>query len=307
MNGKTNYVLVGLFVLLLTTAFIAGILWLGAGAPGRSYDEYLVYMQESVSGLSRDSTVRYHGVEVGQVREITLGPSQERRVRLLLRINQGTPIRADTVATLETQGLTGLSYINLVGGSAAAPPLRPTEDGQLPIIRSQPSIWGHLDRSLGELADNLIDASARLEVLLSDDNQRFITRTLGHLEALSGALAGRADALVATLDDLAAAARQTRATSTQLPDLVGRLRAAAVALEGMAAEVGTAGTVVREAVTARGRDVARFSSEVLPEAVLLVGELRQAAENFRRFSEQLEQDPSRLLYGAPAAAPGPGE
>ena len=124
MTGKTNYVLVGLFVLVLTLTLIAGVLWLGSGGPGRVYDEYLVYMQESVSGLNRDNVVKYHGVNVGRVRAISLDPERAEEVRLLLEIDRGTPIREDTVATLETQGLTGLAFINLTGGSADSPPLK---------------------------------------------------------------------------------------------------------------------------------------------------------------------------------------
>jgi len=36
-------------------------------------------------------------------------------------------------------------------------------------------------------------------------------------------------------------------------------------------------------------------------------ELRQAAENLRRFSEELERHPEILLRGAPQPRPGPGE
>ena len=129
MTGKTNYVLVGLFVLALTLTLIAGVLWLGSGGPGRVYDEYLLYMQESVSGLSRDNAVKYHGVDVGRVREIALDPRRAEEVRLLLEIDRGTPIREDTVATLETQGLTGLAYINLTGGAAAWPKPTPRWPG----------------------------------------------------------------------------------------------------------------------------------------------------------------------------------
>ena len=307
MNGKTQYVLVGLFVLLLGTAFIAGILWLAAGAPGRAYDEYLVYMQESVSGLSRDSTVRYHGVQVGRVREIALGPSDRQRVQLRLRIDRGTPIREDTVATLESQGLTGLTYINLVGGSENSPPLTAGPGEVTPVIRSQPSLWGHLDRTLAELADNLIQSSQRLKELLSPDNLARIGRTLDHLERLSGTLADRGDTLAAAFDDLAASARHTSEASAELPELVRELRVAAAALDAMAVEVAAAGTGIREEVAARSREVARFTGDALPEAVLMVQELRSAAENFRRFSERLERDPASLLRGVPAGPPGPGE
>ena len=178
MNTKLNYILVGLFVLGLSGVMIAGVLWLAAGGSGRAYDEYVVYMRESVSGLSRDSTVKYHGVGVGTVREITLDPQNPERVRLLLHIDQGTPVREDTTASLEVQGLTGLAYVNLDGGSQTSPPLRASEGEDFPVIISLPSIWGRLDRAVGELIDNLIVASNKINILLNDENQGYLTDTL---------------------------------------------------------------------------------------------------------------------------------
>lgn len=307
MTGKTNYVLVGLFVLALTLTLIAGVLWLGSGGPGRVYDEYLVYMQESVSGLSRDNAVKYHGVDVGRVREIGLDPQRAEEVRLLLEIDRGTPIREDTVATLETQGLTGLAYINLSGGRAASPALKARPGEQYPVIESRPSTWGRLDRAVEELATNLIGVSKRFELLLSDENQRHISRSLAHLDDLSSALAERSGDMASALDDLTNTLRHTRDASTGLSDLVTKLQSAASALERMADEIRDTGVSVRRVVRARDRDLQRFTGEALPEAAVMINEARRAAQNLRRFSEQLERDPSVLLRGGPPRAPGPGE
>lgn len=307
MTGKTNYVLVGLFVLALTLTLIAGVLWLGSGGPGRVYDEYLVYMQESVSGLSRDNAVKYHGVDVGRVREIGLDPQRAEEVRLLLEIDRGTPIREDTVATLETQGLTGLAYINLTGGRAASPALKARPGEQYPVIESRPSTWGRLDRAVEELATNLIGVSKRFELLLSDENQRHISRSLAHLDDLSSALAERSGDMASALDDLTTTLRHTRDASTGLSDLVTKLQSAASALERMADEIRDTGASVRRVVRARDRDLQRFTGEALPEAAVMINEARRAAQNLRRFSEQLERDPSVLLRGGPPRAPGPGE
>ena len=163
MKFKGSDILVGIFVIALATVLIAGVLWFSSSRPGRDYDEYLVYMQESVSGLSRDSAVKFYGVDVGRVHEIRLSSGHPRQVRLLLQLDQGTPITEDTIASLETQGLTGLSYINLRGGMEQSPPLQKKPGEEYPIIPSQPSIWGRLDESLAELADNLIRASAKLD------------------------------------------------------------------------------------------------------------------------------------------------
>ena len=307
MKGKTNYVLAGLFVLLLTLTLIAGVLWLGAGGPGRVYDEYLVYMQESVSGLSRDNAVKYHGVNVGRVREISLASDRDAQVSLLLQIEKGTPVREDTVATLEAQGLTGLAYINLMGGSPESPLLQLRPGERYLVIGSRPSTRQRLDLTVNELASNLTEISAQLKVLLSDENQRHLSRSLAQIDELTGALSGRSGAMTGSLDDLAVTLRSTREASAGLAGLVADLKDAAHALERMADEIRDTGVSVRRVVEARDRDLQRFTSEALPEAAAMINEARRAAQNLRRFSEQLERDPAVLLRGRPAPAPGPGE
>jgi len=307
MKNKIQHMLVGLFVLGLGATFIAGILWLGAGGPGRDYRIYAVYMAESVAGLSRDGAVKYRGVDVGRIREIHLAPDNPELVRLLLEIEVDTPVKQDTVATLEAQGLTGLAYINLLGGSRAAPALSAEPGQDYPVIPSRPSVWGRLDRSLGELVDNLIEASKQLKSLLSDDNQQLLTQTFGNLNTLTAAMAGRADTVEAALDDLAAALHNARDASVGLPGLVTQLQNSAVALEGMANEIATTGSELRASVRAGSGDLARFTDTALPEVAVMTQELRRAAENFRRLSESLQRDPSILLRGTSAPQPGPGE
>src|SRR5512134_3843023 len=107
MEPKVNYALVGLFLALLSGALLAGVLWLSRTDYRGVYDRYYTFMDESVSGLSRDSYVRYHGVDVGRVKDIILDPNNPEQVRLALDIVRGTAIKEDTVAILETQGLTG--------------------------------------------------------------------------------------------------------------------------------------------------------------------------------------------------------
>ena len=307
MTGKTNYVLMGLFVLLLTSTFIAVVLWLSAGGTGRSYDEYLVYMQESVSGLSRDSVVKYHGVDVGRVHEMDLAEERPGEVRLLLQVKEGTAVREDTVAVLETQGLTGLAFVNLTGGSADSPLLQAEPEDAYPVIRSRRSTWGRLDRAVEELVADLSDTTRLLKVLLDEDNQQHLRGTLENLDTLTAALAGRADRMVGAVDDLATGARHLRDAGAGLPDMVAQLTGAAEGLESMAGELRATGESVGRAVRARDRDLQRFTGEALPEAAVMINELRRAAENLRRFSERIERDPSVLLRGAPPRPPGPGE
>ena len=119
-----NYAVVGAFVLVLGSALIAGVLWLASGGAFQTkYDLYLAIMEESVSGLNLNAPVKYNGVEVGKVRAIQLDPANADHVWLTFAIERGTPIRQDTVAVLKTQGLTGIAYVELSGGTRESPPL----------------------------------------------------------------------------------------------------------------------------------------------------------------------------------------
>jgi phospholipid/cholesterol/gamma-HCH transport system substrate-binding protein len=307
MKEKVHNVLAGLFVLALGIAFIAGILWLGAGGAGRTYQVYLVYMTESVSGLSRDSAVKYRGVDVGFVRRIEVDPANPERVRLELEIESETPVKVDTVASLEVQGLTGLAFVNLLDSTRSAEPLGETTGEPYPVITSRPSDWGRLDQKLVTLLDNLTTASQQLNSLLSADNQALLVESLTHLRDLSATLAAGRESLARSMDDLGGTLQETRRASERIPDLVGQLEEAAAALESMAEEVGSTTRVVKEVVRARDRDLQRFTSTALPEAAATVQALRQVAENLRRLSESLARDPSVLLRGAPPPRPGPGE
>lgn len=313
MNTRTNNVLVGLFVLFLLGALIAGVLWLSAGGPPRDYDYYLSYMTESVSGLSVDAAVKYKGVNVGRVRDIRLNPENPQEVRLLLMVQQGTPVVEDTVATLELQGLTGLANINLSGGSKDSKPLTKGAD-EYPVIPSRPSLLVRLDDTLSELIGNLIQTSANLNALTSEENRVALSATLKHVERTTAAMANESVDLQGLVAEAQATLKNMRIASERVPAVIERFQASANALENMAntlaATSGTlneTGIALRHTVENSGRDLQRFTSVAMPEAGVLVTELRQTAENLRRMSELLERDPSVLLYGGPPQDPGPGE
>lgn len=306
METKVNLLLVGLFVLLLGAAVIAGVIWLGAGGVRTDVDRFVVYTSESVSGLTVDAPVRYRGVKVGRVAGIALAPGDPSRVRLLLEIDRGTPIKRDTIATLEMQGLTGLKNVNLLGGSAAAPPLLPDDD-RYPVIESRPSILSRLDDQASRLAESITETAERLNRLLSEENQVKLSLTIAHLEEITAAVARESGAIAASIADLRQAARQGRRASAALPEAVERFNRAARAIERMAGELGGAGAAVKREVAEGGGEMRRFMESALPQAALLVEEMRETAANLRRASEAIESDPSILLYGAAPPEPGPGE
>lgn len=308
MNSRFSYTLLGLFVIGLGAALVAGILWLSTGGLIRpDYQRYLVYTQESVTGLSVDSRVTYKGVDVGQVAEMAISRNRPDVVRLVLEIREDTPISEDTVARLEMQGLTGLSTINLSGSSADSPPLEKAPGEPYPVIPSKPSLYGQLDDVVNTLVETISETAERINRLLSDDNRRRFENTLAHMERISGEYAERSERLGQAVEDLAGALGNVRTASAEVPELIERFQATATAVEKMAREIERAGSTVRQQAASSGDMLERFEASTLPATRATLEALRAAAGNLRRMSEELQRDPSVLLYGSPPRRPGPGE
>ena len=308
MDEKVNFAVVGVFVLGLGAALIAGVLWLSSGGAYRkAYDSYQTYMSESVSGLSRDAPVRYRGVEVGRVRRMALVPAHAEQVQLTLDIEHGTPVKQDTVAVLRVQGLTGIAYVELSGGSQASPELEARPGEAYPVIRSGPSLMVRLDSSITALLTNLNRSSESLGALLDEDNRRQFKQTLADLRIVSHTLAARAATIDAGLADAARTLDNSARLSGELPRLLERLQKSADGFDRMSSEIARAGINANATLAGTRADLREASDEIVPEVRQLVSELREVTGSLRRFSAQLERNPGVLLYGKPAAKRGPGE
>ena len=121
MEPRANFVLIGAVTVILGVAVLLFVLWLGKASVDREYDHYQVIFEEAVTGLSKGSNVQFNGIQVGEVVGLKLDPDNLERVVARIRVGGDTPIRSDTRAQLGFQGLTGLAYIQLSGGSPDAP------------------------------------------------------------------------------------------------------------------------------------------------------------------------------------------
>jgi phospholipid/cholesterol/gamma-HCH transport system substrate-binding protein len=308
MEARVNYAIVGAFVLVLGAALIGGILWLSSGGAARTaYDTYLTYMDESVSGLSLDAPVRYRGVEVGRVRRIALAPSNIEQVQLTMEIERGTPVKVDTVAILRTQGLTGIGYIELTKGLQDSPPLLAKPGEKVPVIRSGPSLIARLDSAISSLLTNMNRSSESFNALMDESNRAAITQTLADLRVVSSALAGRSGAIDAGLANGARAMENAARLTGELSRLVERIQRSADAFDRMSATLARTSENASDSLDRARAQAGQFAAETLPEVQQLVTDLRELTGALRRFSEQLERNPSVLLYGKPASKRGPGE
>jgi len=303
-----NYTLVGAFVLILGAALVAGALWLASGgAFKKKYDLYLTVEEESVAGLNLNAPVKYSGVDVGKVSEIQLDPANPERVILLFAIERGTPIKQDTVAVLKTQGLTGITYVELSGGARDAPPLTVTDGNPYPLIRSKPSISARLENVLTRVLTKLDSTSGSISALLSAENQAAFKSALADIASVAHTLAARKETIDAGITNAGRTLENTTRASAKLGPAIEGIERSADSIEKMGKEVARTSASAGKTVNSIGADVQRFTEETLPELERLLGELSALSTSLRRLTEQTERNPASLLFGRRPVPEGPGE
>lgn len=308
METKVNYTIVGVFVLLLGAALIGGILWLSAGSKyNNAFDVYVAYLSESVSGLNVNAPVKYRGVEVGRVLEIALDPENPQRVRLMLGITHGTPIKTDTVATLRLQGLTGIAYVELSGSTREAPPLTANPGQKYPVIATGPSLLARLDTAVSDLLTNLNGTAQNVNAILDEETRQSFKQALRDISRVTRTIADNREEIESGIHDAAQAAKELRKVTQDFSDVMKRVGKTADSLERMANDATKTSATARSTIEAAGGDLHRFTADTLPEAERVLVEVRELTASMRRVTEQLEQNPGVLLYGTEAPPPGPGE
>ena len=167
MESDKHYLLEGIFVIVLALAAGFAFVWLSK--TGHRDDVlYRVAFNESVSGLKPGEPVKYHGVDVGVVKAMSLDPQDARRVLVDVTLNKGTPVKADTRARLKLKGITGLVYIELTGGSPDAQLLAANTAGEVPLIPSDKSELTNLLDQLPKILEQFASIGAKTQNVLKD-------------------------------------------------------------------------------------------------------------------------------------------
>ena len=293
MERQVNYAMVGLFVILLGAAWLSISLWLAMGDFSTRYTRYLVFMNESVSGLHLDAPVKYRGVEIGRVKGISLNPKLPEQVQLTLDIESDIPIREDTVAVLTVQGVTGIAFVDLTGGSNESPVLHAKQGQPYPVIKSGPSFFFRLDQAGSELIANLNLLVRTVTDLLDDESKQAFRQAVMNIRDITAEIARRRTDLASSL--------------AAVPGLLVQVDETARAFEQMAGKVASASDSINRYVDRSGTGVQQFSRQTLPEFGALISELRRLADTMQGLGQRLEDDPRVLFYGRDLEAPGPGE
>ncbi len=311
MENRPYALAAGLFTLVLTAALVAAALWL-RGAP-IAQDRYVLYTRGSVTGLNAQADVRYRGVEVGKVEAIHFDPADPRTILVEVSVAEGTPLTRSTYGELAAQGITGLSYVQLVDEGPSGE-LRNPDDPAQARIELRPSFLERFSGSGEQAIRRIAAVAAKLETWLDEGDRQQALRTLAAFERAAedvSAVSREMRASVRAVPELATRAGHTLeradALIADLRRVSGSVEKRAQALDRFAASAERVGASV-ERIAATGDALAAVAgNQTLPRLNLLLDELARSSRGLDRLIAELSADPASLVFGRAPVPPGPGE
>ncbi len=333
METRANYLLVGSFVLVLGIGLLVFVVWLVGSQQGGGSKRYLILYEGSVTGLREGGAVRLNGVKVGSVASIELDLKRLGTVRIVVDVNARVPIKTDTIASLELEGLTGGRYILLAGGTTAAKEVTKPPNEPYPVIPSRPSSLDELLQDAPDVIANVNRLLVNANRLLSNENIENISGAIADLRKLSSTMVDnrdeidsiikRTDQALASVDNAAGSIERLASlleqdgqrmidkadvTLDKVDVLVDTLNKTASdfsrdlsritdqAQRGTASFVRAANQVAL-IIEENREPISDFTSQGLFEFVSFLAEARALIANLKTISTEVERDPARFFFG----------
>ncbi len=304
MENRSHALMTGIFTLTLLVAAVLFGIWFNRDRV--EYAPYLLATSLSVPGLNPQAAVRYRGLEVGKVDTIDFDPRIAGQILVHLSIDPATPITRTTFATLGYQGVTGIAYIQLDDESVGSPRLATNQDNpsRIPL---RPGLLDQLEKRGQAILSQAEEVTDKLNTLLSPENQKTIlaafsdvSATVNEYKALPARLGPTIDKLPALVNKADTAIDSVNTLAQDVTRLSQSLQGPNGALDRITGAVDRTAMSVESVATGA-------QLETLPSITALTDETRSSMRAVRRTMNTLNDRPQSILFGAPAATPGPGE
>ncbi len=281
METRANYLMVGFFVLLLAFGLLGFVVWLAKFQVDQEFARYIIQYERDVSGIKQGSPVRYQGVRVGEVIDIRLHPKKIGSVLMTIEIDRNTPVRSDTLATLEFEGITGGKSLLLSGGDPDGQALQEDPELGLPVIKAGTSSIQQVLEGAPEVLANINELLLRGNDLLNGENRANIANFLANLNELSGAFAGKG----AEIEEIIANASATLANLNTISTSFAKRG------EELEQIIANASTVVGNLATVSDTLVARKGEidQIIVNAATIVKDVSDLSGSLAARQEEIDQ------------------
>ena len=327
MKTKISPATVGMFVLGALAIFIVGFLSFGGSNIFSRPSRFLIYFEESVSGLDPGAPLKFNGVRIGRVAAVNVrydAATKKALVQTICEINRNVltdsaGVMIDLTNPAELQGLidrglrarlnltgiTGLLFVELDFEDVSKYPADPqfmTE--ALPVVPAIRSPIAEVQQSIVEIVANLKQVdfgglSQQVKTLLASTTQKVNDFDA---KALGVKLGGAADAVTGFVNS-----PEAKQAFANLNETLVATRAAVAKLDAQVGPVGeelkttlaAALTAMKslEGAAAASQQFVQQQGQVGDELTVALRQIAEAAGALENLANAIERNPSSLIVG----------
>jgi len=276
METRANYATIGLFTLGVIVACFVFIYWLARYDESGIRKPLRILIPGSVAGLASGSQVLFNGIKVGEVNTLRINAENPNQVEAMVSVDPNQPIKADTKASLGIQGLTGLAYIELKGGSGNLPNL--LDQPGIPTLLAQGSGLQDLISSAQDLVTKVNQAVDRVNGFI-DTAEPSLTTSVKNVQTFTDALAQNSAGVKEFMNNFGDLSKRIGSLSESLSGVVGKADKIISAIDPtkVADTLANIDTVTQKLSA---------SSDAFPE---IIGNVRQISEQLEKALDGAQQ------------------
>ncbi|NML60700.1 MCE family protein [Massilia sp. RP-1-19] len=311
MENRSHALMTGFFTIALLIAAVMAGLWLNRDKV--EWVPYQIATTQSIPGLNPQAAVRYRGLEVGKVDEITFDPTTSGRILIRLSVDPEAPVTTSTFASLGYQGVTGIAFIQLDDDKTGSPLLK-TDKDRVAVIPLRPGFLDQLEKRGLVILEKAEELMTRADNMLSPENQKTILAAFENVSKTAeayGEIPRQLEPTLARLPELTRRAEQSMASFNELSNsatsMTRNFDQLATNLQAPDGPIARLNTTVDQVGGSLEAVTSDLELQTLPHLVAMTDEARTSLRAVRRTATSLTDRPQSILFGAPNGEPGPGE
>ncbi|QPH86282.1 MlaD family protein [Campylobacter concisus] len=301
MENRNSYTIVGMFFMACLTAFAIFIWWMTSKNNTKvDFKEYYIHTTELPSGLKVDSTVKFIGVPAGSVSDINFVDDKNALINITMKIREDLPIKADSVASIEVQAISGVASINISRGT------KDFASGQKPILQLEESLFSKLGNNAENITLKINQTLDKVDNFFSPENIAHVESVLKNIDKFTQVLTdeeglSEVDSIVKNVKNFTDTLNKT--DTKELAKNLNRLISNANQVFVSANSAITGYNLLQELITKKAKDgeydLRNTVGPLLREASDFLNGFDKTLREFRGALQRLEDNPYEFFFTNP--------
>jgi len=301
MENRNSYTIVGMFFMACLTAFAIFIWWMTSKNNTKvDFKEYYIHTTELPSGLKVDSMVKFIGVPAGSVSDINFVDDKNALINITMKIREDLPIKADSVASIEVQAISGVASINISRGT------KDFASGQKPILQLEESLFSKLGNNAENITLKINQTLDKVDNFFSPENIAHVESVLKNIDKFTQVLTdeeglSEVDSIVKNVKNFTDNLNKTdtKELAKNLNTLISSANSAFISVNSAVTGYSSLQDILTQKVKNGEYDLRNTVSPLLREASEFLNGFDKTLREFRGALQRLEDNPYEFFFTNP--------